>query len=365
MANHHRENRFFWKRAGIFTGLISLAVWSGGIYSASGQWQTQSFVVKPGWTAMYLHVDPGYTNLDYMVGNDPANPISEVWMWVPTASSIQYVTSPLQPTTPGTQWSSWVRGGAVGATLVSMIPNAAYLIHSLATTNYTWTIKGKPATPNYTWTTTGINLLDFPTTPTNPPLLDAFVSLAPSFQTASFYEYLGGDLGPSNPFQVFAMHTVPVTRGQAFWINSGGAYNNYFGPFKVVINPTGIAFGDSTSTAPFHLQNTTASSVTVRLTLLPSESPPAGQTPIAGVPPLLVRGVMSSSNLTFSASNLTTTSSVSWTLTPQGQPGSDIIITLGLNRTVFTSNPSTLYAGILKFTDSFNYTEIDVPEPAP
>jgi hypothetical protein len=342
-----------------------LAVWSCSIHSAHGQWQSQSFQVKPGWTAIYLHVDPGYTNLDYAIGNDPANPISEVWMWVPAASSIQYVTTPLQPTSSGTQWSSWIRGGGLGASLVSMVPNAAYLVHSLATTNYTWTIKGKPVTPNYTWTTTGINLLDFPTPPTNPPLLDVFLSLAPSFQaSADIYQYLGGELSSVNPLQVFATHTVQVTRGKAFWIRSGSFYNNYFGPFKVVLSEGGIVFGDSTSQAPFHLQNTTASSVTVRLTLLPSESPPVGQTPIAGLPPLIVRGTMSTTNLTYSVTNLTTTNIVSWTLAPQGQPGSDIIVRLGINRTVFSGSPAGFYAGILKFTDSLNYTEVDVPVSA-
>jgi hypothetical protein len=348
-----------------FAALCGGAAFLGSIHRADAQWQTQSFQVKPGWTAIYLHVDPSYTNLDYLVGSDPNNPISEVWMWVPTATTIQYVTSPQQPTTGGSQWTSWVRGGGLGATLGSMIPNAAYLVHSTATTNYTWNIKGKPATPNYTWTTTGINLLDFPTLPAGPPLLDSFLSLAPSFQgVADIYQYNGGDLGPMNPSQVFAPHIVQVTRGKAFWIRSGAFYNAYFGPFTVVLGAGGVSFGDSSSQTSFHLQNTTPSTVTVQLTLLPSESPPFGQSPVLGLPPLVVRGALNSSNLTYSASNLTTTNTLSWTLAPQGQPGSDIVINLGLNRAAFTGSPAGLYAGILKFTDSYNFTEVDVPVSA-
>jgi hypothetical protein len=348
-----------------FAALCGGAAFLGSIHRADAQWQTQSFQVKPGWTAIYLHVDPSYTNLDSLVGADPNNPISEIWMWVPGASTIQYVTSPQQPTTGGSQWSSWVRGGGLGTSLVSMTPNAAYLVHSLATTNYTWSLKGKPVTPIYTWTTTGINFLDFPTPVTNAPLLDAFLSPVPNFTAvADVYQYNGGDFGPMNPGQVFAPHTVHVTRGKAFWIRSGSYYNTYFGPFTLVLGGGGITFGDSTSQSSFHLQNTTPSTVTVNLTLLPSETPPTGQSPIAGLPPLLVRGALNGSNLTYSATSLTTSNTVSWTLAPQGQPGSDIVINLGLNRPAFSSSPAGTYAGILKFTDSNNLTEEDVPVSA-
>jgi hypothetical protein len=336
----------------------------GSIHRADAQWQTESFQIKPGWTAIYLNVDPSYTNLDYLVGSDPNNPISEVWMWVPP-SSIQFVTSPQQPITGSSQWSSWIRGGGLGTSLASMIPNAAYLVHSLAPTNYTWNLKGKPVTPIYTWTTTGINFLGFPTPVTNPPLLDAFLSPAPSLQgVADVFQYLGGDLGPVNPSEVFAPHTVRVTRGKAFWIRSGSYYNTYFGPFNVALPDNGVVFGDSLSQVNFHLQNTTPSALTVQLTLLPSESPPDGQTPIAGLPPLVVRGALSSSNLTYAVSNLTTGNSLSWTLAPQGQSGSDIVIFLGVNRAAFVGTPGALFAGILKFTDSYNFTEVDVPVSA-
>ena len=223
-------------------------------------------------------------------------------------------------------------------------------------------VKGKPATPNYTWTTTGINLVGFPTVTTSPPPFDTFLSPAQSFQSAAvIYLYNGGELGPSNPSEVFAPHTVSVTRGKAFWIQSGSYFNNYFGPFQVALGNSGVAFGDSMSQAGFHLLNTTPATVTVQLRLLPSETPPPGQVPVLGLPPLVVRGALNASNLTYSASNLTTSSSLSWTLPPQGQPGSDIVINLGVNRVTFAGNAAGLYAGILKFTDSYGYTEVDVP----
>ena len=83
----------------LIAAVASLTVLLGSIRWANAQWQTQSFLVKPGWTAIYLHVDPSYTNLDYMIGNDRNNPISEVWLWEPAASTLQFVTSPQAPIT--------------------------------------------------------------------------------------------------------------------------------------------------------------------------------------------------------------------------------------------------------------------------
>lgn len=116
---------------------------------------------------------------------------------------------------------------------------------------------------------------------------------------ARIYQYNGGQLNSTNPSQVFNLHNTTVTRGQAFWIQSGSYFNNYYGPFTAVIPSVGgVAFSNLTSQFSFHLQNRTAGNVTVTLNLLPSETPPAGQTPIVGVPPLLLRGALVTTNLT-------------------------------------------------------------------
>ena len=352
------KNTFF--NTVVLIGLLAAAP------PARAQWQTQSLIVKPGWTAIYLHVDPSYTNLDTLIGGDPNNPISEVWQWTPAAGTIQYVTSPLAPTSGNSQWSSWVRNGAgLGTSLSSMVPNAAYLVHSLASSNYTWSVKGKPIAPNYIWSTTGLNLVGFSTQDANPPALDTFLSLAPNFQSvADVYQYTGGALGPANPSSVFAPHTVPVTRGEAFWIRAGSFLNTYFGPFTVAVGNSGFTFTGASSQVSFHLQNTTPSTITVQAQLTPSETPPAGQAPIAGVPPIVVRGALNSSNLTYAASALSAASPVSWTLPPQGQPGSDLVIQMGVNQAAFAGSPPGNYAGIIRFTDSLNYTEVDIPVSA-
>jgi len=337
--------------------------------ASRGQWETQSLTIKPGWTAVYLHVDASYTNLDYLVGGDSSNPIAEIWLWQAPPSTLQFVSSPQTPLTGNNQWANWARLG-LGMTraLSALAPNAACLVRSTATTNYVWRLKGRPAAPSYTWTTTGLNFLGFPTPAASPPMFDSFLSLAPAFQSAAeIYQYPGGNLGATNPARVFAMHTTPVTRGQAFWMRAGTTFNNYFCPFQVALqNQAGVSFGDSGSQYSLTLANLTASNLTVSLQLLASETPPVSSLPvIAGPPPLLVRGALNTTNLTYGFASLPQGAPQSWVLAPQGQQGSQVAVVLGLNRySLPNATPGTLYAGILRLTDSFGFSQVDLPVSA-
>jgi hypothetical protein len=347
-----------------FKLLIALAM--AFPFSSQAQWLTQSILIKPGWTAVFLHVDASYQTIDQLVGADSNNPIAQIWLWQP-APPQQFSSSPQSPVVGNSQWGTWARVGVgLTSTFNSLVPNSAYLIYSVAPTNYTWHLQGKPAAPQYNWTTAGLNFIGFPTLPSNPPEFDTFLSLAPTLQSlAQVFQYPGGALGPTNPSQLFLFHTTPVTRGQAFWIRSGTVFNNYFGPFTVALQSgAGVSFGDSVSEYSFHLRNTTVSNVTVSLRLLASESPPAGQTPIVATPPMLVRGALNTSNLTYGFTTLPPGNVQTWSLTPQGQPGSDLVVVLGINRYLMTSGPGSLFAGLLQFTDSFNFTEVDIPVSA-
>jgi len=74
-------------------------------------WLTQSFVIKPGWTAVYLNVDAsGYgQSIDQLVGSDPANPIVEIWLWRAAVSPAQYISNPLTLLSDGSHWIKWLR----------------------------------------------------------------------------------------------------------------------------------------------------------------------------------------------------------------------------------------------------------------
>lgn len=344
---------------------LALAVTLLAGASARAQWLTQSLSLKAGWNAVYLHVDASHDTLDNLVGADAGNPIQEVWMWLPSVSTAQFIQSPQLPTDTGSQWVHWNRSEAPSASLSRVVGNAAFLVRvGNAPTGYTWTVKGKPVPPRYLWTTTGLNLFGFPTPAAAAPTFESFLAPAPELRlSGEFYAYPGGELGPANPMRVFAYRTARVNRGQAFWIRAGTTYNRYFGPFELVLSDAaGVRFGTSSGQQAVRLRNLTSGNLTVTLDLLSSETPPTGQTAIVGAPPLLVRGELNMTHLTYGHTNLA--GPQSWVLPPAGQTGSEVELVLGLNRSQMTGSAGALHAGILRFRDAGNLSQVDVPVSA-
>lgn len=337
---------------------------------ASAQWTTQSITLKPGWNAVYLFVDAGHVTLDASVGADGANPIAEIWQWQPVVAPGRFINSPSSPLPSNNDWAVWARAGIVAnRSLVSLSPNAAYLVLNSGTVNYTWNIVGKPVVPRYSWTAQGVNFIGFSTPPVNPPVVDTFFSPSPVLQNqAQIFFYPGNEAAgaPPNTRELFTKFSTPVTRGQAFWIRVTDFYNNYFGPVEVVAQTTtGIRFGEALGQYSLRLRNLTAGPLTVTNTLVASASAPAGQVAHVGPVPLLLRGVLNQTNLTYAYSDFTTPRII--TLAPQGQPGSDIELILGLNRQAINTAPGSagdLYAGIFRITDSLGYSQIDLPVSA-
>src|SRR6185436_19987234 len=198
----------------------------------------------------------------------------------------------------------------------------------------------------------------------NPPTFDAFLARSPELQsvTPEIFQYPGGELGPNNPMKVLPIlfRSVAVKRGQAFWIRAGKVFNHYFGPFEVVLNGSGIQFGDSGSAASVRLRNLTTNFLAVNLSLAPSESPPAGQTNIVAVPPLIIRSDFNITNFVYGYTNLPVGVARSWTLAPVDSPGCEIEVVIGLNRSAITTSPGVLLGGLLRFTDGLGFSQVDV-----
>ena len=334
--------------------------------AASAQWVTQTINLKAGWNAVYLHVDPSHDTLENLVGTDLTNPIMEVWLWAPPSSTLQFVQSPQQPV-EGAQWMAWNRNSADLQLLQRLVGNSAYLVRvGTNVPTYAWTIKGKPLPPTYEWTTTGLNFLGFPTVPTGAPTFESFLAKAPELQqNAEIYHYPGGDLGSGNPARLYSLRTTKVNRGQAYWIRSGTTYNRYFAPFELAMSGSrGVNYGDTLNASSFRLRNLTASNLTVTLRLAASETPPSGQTNIAGTPSLIVRGALNTSDLTYAYTNLSVGGTHTWTLAGKGLPGSEVEVVLGLDRVAMGGTVGALFAGVLRLTDSFGHSQVDLPVTA-
>lgn len=340
--------------------LLCLALLLAGSMRGQAQWVTQPLSLKAGWNAVYLHVDPSYDTLDSLVGSDVSNPIEEIWMWTPSPTAAQFVTSPLSPSQP-TYWLNWVRVSAPSATLSRLRGNVACLVRSTA--DYTWNLKGKAIGPSYQWSGSGLNFIGFPTLPGGAaPTFDTFLTPVPDLKVgAEVFRYQGGAI-TDNPVPVFDFATTRVRRGEAFWMRST-TFNRYFGPFDALFGSSGgVDFDDSSGQFSFRVRNRTKANLTVKLEMIPSETRPAGQPDIAGMPPVLVRGPIRLTDLTYPYTALS--SPVTIVLKPDGQPGSDAEVVLGLNRFAMSFPAGSLVAGVLRMTDSLNYSQIDVPVTA-
>ena len=338
------------------------AIALGWCQEGHAQWSTQTNSLKPGWNAVFLHVDASYATLNELVGNDPNNPIEEVWYWQPTLPTGQFVDSPQVPSSAGTQWSTWTRALGPDSLLQRLTPNGAYLVKvSNRFASYSWLVKGKPVLPTYRWTLTGLNFIGFPTPPSKPPTFDSFLVPAPQLQqNGEVYRYQGGELGPTNPVRVVGFRNTNVRNDQAYWVRAGETYNQYFGPIQILQSGVdGIRFGDSQGQAQIRVRNLANVPITLTLRALPSESSPGGQTNIVGVPPLLLRGAINTTNLTFGYSSLGD-GPKTWNLAAAGQVGSEVELIIGLNRTQMAGGPGALFAGMLRFTDSLGLSQIDM-----
>jgi len=339
---------------------------------AFGQWLTQSVEIKTGWNGVFLHVDPSHQDLNTSVAGDSSNPITQVWRWSPPLIA-QFIDTPHEPTDEVSGWSSWTRINP-DSVLQRLVGNGAYLVESLS--NYTWQVKGRPVAPRHYWNIEGLNLVGFPTVsaPATAPTFEDFLAQDPDLLNASgtqssdleIFRYAGTDL-ISNPKRISpALYRntsiATVQRGKAFWIRAGTVFNKYFGPFEVVLpNAENIDFYDTLSTYRFRLKNFTTNTLSVSMKLMASESAPNGQPGIVNVPPLLVRGALDFETHEYGYTPLPAGATNIWTLAPKDAEGSEVEVVLGLDRLAMSDPVGSLLAGVLKFTDSLGYTEVDIP----
>lgn len=357
-APHRARYPFAWVLAACVLGTAGLP--------AQAQWLTQSFLLKPGWNGIYLHVDPSHATIEQLVALVATNPVVEVWLWRPSPVTDQFIETPQTPTSPSTQWASWIRTLGGDSDLQRLAANSAYLVRVTGTGDFQWDIKGKPVPLAYQWTSTGLNFLSFPTPASSSPTFEAFLSPDRELLVnAEIYRYVGGPLDDLNPTRLIAFDTTPLPRGEAFWIRRmDGAYNRYFGPFELQLQSGGGAdFGESISQYRIRLRNLTSQAFDVTIQLVESEAPPEGQAAIVGSPPLLLRGDLDLSALTYGYSSLNAAPQAI-AVTKRGDPGSELDLVLGVNRSQMSAAAGSRYAAILRLTDSLGLSQVDVPVSA-
>ncbi len=337
-----------------------LAVAMAGAVRA--QWKTETLTLHPGWNAVYLQVDAQHDTLENLVG--AGSPISEIWLWQPNLTAGRILGQPVTLAS-GSDWLPWAKAtGPVNA--FPLAANSTYLVRNDSSQDYTWNLKGTPVPPSTRWSSSGLNFRGFATRNDAPPLFANF--LAPTKEANEFeiYQYPGGENAQESPLTVpVSPGTENLNRGQAYWIRkSNNSANNYFGPFEVVLqNQSGIAFSDRLGAYSFRLRNQLDQTNKVTVTLILSETSPASEA--VPPPPLLLRTTLSMSTLLYSYKTLPLNQFETFDLAPKGQPGSDVEVVLGIDRSAMNGASGDKYAAILRLQDAtLGQMRVDLPVTA-
>lgn len=336
-------------------------------FQARAQWTTETYQLQPGWNAIYALNDCSYTPLDQLLAAYP--PVTKVWRWVPTNLTAQFVGDPTQ-TVDGQEWKTWTRGDAINSTMTTLQPNHGYLVYVSGAAAVVLNLKGKAVLPQLEWRSSGANLVGFPaaagaTAPkfggTTSGYLAPLAAAGYSPVTTQIFQYTGGEISGSNPSQVPGLTNATILRGKAFWVNLP-VFTDFASPVKVELSSTGggLHFGTRGGPQKVRVTNNSKAGITVTLTPTASETPPTGQPVPAGLLPLLQRVW----NPAAQQYDFTT---VAGPLTAALAAGASVEWVLTANRAAMTGATGSLYASVLKITDSGahgTYSNLAVPVTA-
>jgi hypothetical protein len=247
---------------------------------AQAQWVQQQMVLKPGWNAVFLEVDPSPNDCDMLFAGLP---IESVWDWNPTDTP-QFVQDPstLIPGSPG--WLTWFPSNHPQAGQVSLFAlrdGRPYLIKTTNSQSVTWTVTGKPSLRRLTWRTGTVNLVGF-----------HVGALAPTFQT--LFAGQSGLVGQP----VYALDAGGVWRavpdvstarpnaGEAYWVRCR-LPSQAMGTILVEgASRDGLTFTPTATEHSIRIRNASTGNRNISVRVLPSVSPPTGEALSAGPVPL-------------------------------------------------------------------------------
>lgn len=321
------------------------------------QWKTESYTLKGGWNAIYLHGDATHSTPAELFKNTV---VSQVWRWNPNPNQVQFTSSPAVPSESSSEWTIWKRDDPEEQTLSALVGQSAYLIFcdgSASTTN-TVTILQRPRPPAATWLISGANFLGFPAATATKPIMTSYFASFPkaTASPAKIFKYIGGDLNANNPMQISAS-SERIDRNTAYWFETA-VVSDFTAPVEYELPGTsGIAFGRSATYITMGVMNRTSSALTITLNTETSEPAPAGQTGITGPVPLTYRTFDSTTN-----SYLETPVTGSFTVTIPASGRMDL--QFGVNRSLMSDSSEALYASFLKITDSAGLSDVRLPMSA-
>lgn len=338
--------------------LLPSAALAGVLVSAAAlhaQWKTETYQLKGGWNAIWLHGDATHATPAQLFADHPE--VAEIWRWNPNPDQILFSASPTAPDATSSEWTIWRRDDPDEQVLGALLGQSAYLVRCEGdgTQTYAVPILQKPRPPAATWLIAGANFIGFPASTSPRPLFANYFASFPVAVAApsKIYKYIGGPLNSSNPLQISAS-AEHLDRNTAYWFEAA-TVGDFTGPVEYEPpSPEGLAFGRSGNLLRLGVKNRTTSSVTLTFVPEPSEPAPPGQTGVVGPVPL-TRRVFDSESSAYVDTPVVGSFSV--TVAANGR----LDVDFGIDRSQLGSDSNALFASFLRVKDSASLTDVLLP----
>jgi hypothetical protein len=339
--------------------LFLLVVAGACLPAARAQWQTINYTLRGGWNSIYIHGDASYATIEQQLANNPE--VLSIWRWNPNPTATQFGGAGLLPLAGTPEWSTWYKPVAAPDTLSALIGQTAYLVEcaGAVTDTYSLSITQRVLPPASKWVRSGANFLGFPARVSSPPTIANYFATFPSAVAANtkIYKYVGGPLGESNPVQVFSPSFEPLDRTQAYWFDAT-VVSDFYAPLEITpSNLAGLVYGRNGSQVTVRVRNRSSATVTLTVTPTASATAPVGQEQWTAAVPLTRRTFNSG---TSSYDFIEVTAPFTVVLAPQA--ASEMVF--GVKRQSITGPDNSLYASLLRFTESSNLMEVLLPVSA-
>jgi hypothetical protein len=339
--------------------LLLLVLAGAGLPTAWAQWQTINYTLHGGWNSIYLHGDASYATIEQQLANNPE--VLSIWRWNPNPTATQFGGAGLLPLAGTPEWSTWTKDVATPDTLSALIGQTAYLVECAGTITdtYSLSITQRVLPPASKWVRSGANFLGFPARVSSPPTIANYFATFPSAVAANtkIYKYVGGPLGASNPLQVFSPAFETLDRTQAYWFDAT-VVSDFYAPLEITpSNLAGLVYGRNGSQVTVRVRNRSSATVTLTVTPATSATAPVGQDQWTAAVPLTRRTFNS---VTSSYEFIAVSAPFTVVLAPQA--ASEMVF--GVDRAAITGPANSLYASLLRFTESSNLLEVLLPVSA-
>lgn len=204
----------------------------------------QTFVLKPGWNALFLEVQPEDNAVQSVLAGIP---FGSLWRWSDPRTGPQFISDQTEAVLDKARWQIHLptsRPESFQNNLVRVFRHEAYLLRLDSATEVTLQVRGKPGHARPRWATDAYTLTGFMVDDTVPAGATAGTDLRPTVEQflgpsiAHFDRQTGQPRGvyrlaPDGTWSLLRA-TDRLTRGEAYWVYTKGT-SDYLAPVEAVL----------------------------------------------------------------------------------------------------------------------------------